>query len=161
MTWIKAHWEALAIVVVFVLGMAWYTRPVTIYGLGMGELEAISVSVQHNEPGQGVTIVWSTGATPDDGQWQAVLEELERLRFRRPPGNLIREYYQSQSIQTEETDLTSTVFHLVDQTGRYMILQIGAGHSSYTSLHTSHNLPMFLSGGEDTAQALALRLPEI
>lgn len=161
MTRIKSHWKVLSLALALVLWAAWYSRPVDIYGLGMGELKAISVSVQHNEPGQGVDILWSTGATPDDSQWQAVLEDLERLRFRRPPGNLIREYYQSQSIQTEETDLTSTVFHLVDQTGRYMILQIGAGHSSYTSLHTSRNLPMFLSGGEDTAQALARRLPEI
>lgn len=161
MTWIKAHWKALIIALVLLLGAAWYTRPVDIYGLGIGELEALNAYVGHNEPGQGVDIVWSTGAVPGDGQWQKVLGELEGLRFRRPLGNLIREYRQSEYIKTEPADLTCVVFHLMDRQGRYMILQIGANHSCYTSFHTSSNLPMRLSGGEAAAQALAERLQEL
>lgn len=155
----KTLWVVLTLALL--LGAAWYCRPVDIYGLGMDELEAITVSVQHNEPGQGVDIVWSAGALPGDSQWQSVLEELESLRFHRSLGNLIREYYQSGSIKTELADQISANFHLIDRTGRYMILQIGACHSCYTSLHTGSNLPMSLSGGEDAAQALTRRLQEL
>lgn len=162
MTWAKTHWKALTITLVLLLGAACYSRPIDIYGLGVGELEAITVCVEHNKPGQGVDIVWSTGALPGDSQWQTVLEELERLRFRRPPGNPVREYvYQSEYIKTEVTDLTSVLFYLADQSGQSMMLQIGARHSCYTSLHTEQNLPMFLSGGEDAAQALVRRLQEL
>lgn len=86
MKWLKAHWKAPAVVLILLLVWTlWYTRPVDIHGLGMGELESVSASVIHNKPGQGVDLVWSTGAVPDDSQWQTVLKEVERLRFRRPP----------------------------------------------------------------------------
>ena len=136
----------------------WYSRPVDIHGLGMGELEAISASVIHNKPGQGVDLVWSTGAVPDDSQWQTLLKEVERLRFRRPPGNLVREYLQDGTVKTEPADRTSVLFYFVDQDGRSLMMEIGAGRSIYTSLHTNSNLPIFLSGGEDAVQALAERL---
>lgn len=163
MTRLRARRKALAVLLALILlaAAAWYTRPVDLYGLGMEELEAVSVSLQHNKPGQGVDIVWSAGAAPGDSQWPAILGELESLRFRRPLANLIREYDGSESVKTEPADRSSVVFHLIDRSGRYMILQIGARHSSYTSLHTSRNLPMSLSGGEETVQALARRLPEI
>lgn len=136
----------------------WYTRPVDIHGLGMGELEAISASVIHNKPGQGVDLVWSTGAVPDDGQWQTLLKEVERLRFRRPPGNLIREYLQDGTVKTYPADRTSVLLYFVDREGRPLMMEINAGRSIYTSLHTDSNLPIFLSGGEDAVQALAERL---
>ena len=82
----KSHWKAPAVVLILLLMWGlWYARPVDIHGLGMGELESVSASVIHNKPGQGVDLVWSTGAVPDDSQWQTVLKEVERLRFRRPP----------------------------------------------------------------------------
>lgn len=140
----------------------WYARPVDVYGLGIGELEAVNVIIEYAEPGQGSDIVWSTGVTPESDQWRAVLGELEGLRFRRPPGNLIREYRQSGTVKTEAVspELAHVVFCLWDRTGQCMMLQMGACRPCYTSLHTSpqRNLPMSLSGGEDTAQALAERL---
>lgn len=156
----KKHWKpALCLAAAAVLAwVLWYTRPVDIYGLGMGELEAISASVIHNKPGQGVDLVWSTGAVPDDGQWQTLLKEVECLRFRRPPGNLIREYLQDGTVKTDPADRTSVLFYFVDQDGRALIMEIGAGRSIYTSLHTDSNLPIFLSGGEDAVQALTERL---
>lgn len=141
----------------------WYARPVDVYGLGMGELEAISVKIEYAEPGQGSNVVWNTGVVPDSGQWQAVLGELEGLRFRRPPGNLIREYRQSKIIKSEAVSpkLAHVVFYLIDETGQQMMLQMGACRPCYTSLHTtpSRSLPMSLSGGEEAVQALAERLP--
>lgn len=156
----KKHWKpvlclAAAAVLAWVL---WYTRPVDIHGLGMGELEAVSASVLHNKPGQGVDLVWSTGAVPEDGQWRTLLKEVERLRFRRPPGNLIREHLQDGTVKTYPADRISVLFHFVDREGRSLMMEIGAGRSIYTSLHTGSNLPIFLSGGEDAGEALAERL---
>lgn len=141
----------------------WYSRPVDIYGLGMGELEGINVKIEYAEPGQGSNVVWNTGVVPDSGQWQAVLEELESLRFRRPPGNLIREYRQTETVKSEAVSpkLAHVVFYLIDETGQQMMLQMSGCRPCYTSLHTnpSRNLPMSLSGGEESVQALAERLP--
>lgn len=140
----------------------WYTRPVDIHGLGMGELEAINIKIEYAEPGQGSNVVWNTGAVPDSDQWQALLGEVESLRFLRPPGNLIREYRQTKIVKTEAVspELAHVVFYLWDRTGQCMMLQMGACHPCYTSLHTNpqRNLPMSLSGGEDAVQALAERL---
>lgn len=156
----KSHWKAPAVVLILLLMWGlWYARPVDIHGLGMGELESVSASVIHNKPGQGVDLVWSTGAVPDDSQWQTVLKEVERLRFRRPPGNLVREYLQDGTVKTQPADRTSVLFYFADQDGRSLTMEIGASHSIYTSLHTSSNLPIFLSGGEEAVQALVERLP--
>ncbi len=108
--------------------------------------------------GQGVDLVWSTGAVPDDSQWQTILKEVERLRFHRPPGNLVREYLQGGTVKTEPADRTSVLFYFVDQDGRSLMMEIGAGRSIYTSSHTNSNLPIFLSGGEEAVQALVERL---
>lgn len=160
----KKHWRA-GLILVIAAALAWgiwYARPVDVYGLGIGELEAVNVKVEYAEPGQGSDIVWNTGVTPDSGQWRAVLGELEGLRFRRPVGNLIREYHQTETVKTEAVspELAHVVFYLWDRTGQCMMLQMGACRPCYTSLHTSpqRNLPMSLSGGEDAAQALAERL---
>lgn len=156
---LKKFWKPLAVVLILLLAWdLWYARPVDIHGLGMGELEAVSASVLHNKPGQGVDLVWSTGAVPDDSQWQTVLKEVERLRFCRPPGNLIREYFQDGTVKTDPADRTSVLFYFLDQDGRSLMMEIGAGRSIYTSLHTNSNLPIFLSGGEDAVQALVERL---
>lgn len=140
----------------------WYSRPADIYGLGIGELEAINVKIEYAEPGRGSDVVWNTGAVPDSDQWQALLGEVESLRFLRPPGNLIREYRQTEIVKTEAVSPKEAhvVFYLWDRTGQNMMLQMGGYHSCYTSLHTSpqRNLPMSLSGGEDAGQALAERL---
>ena len=156
---LKKHWRPLAVLLILLLVWTlWYARPVDIHGLGIGELEAVSASVLHNKPGQGVDLVWSTGAVPDDSQWQTVLKEVERLRFCRPPGNLVREYLQDGTVKTEPADRTSVLFYFLDQDGRSLMMEIGAGRSIYTSLHTSSNLPIFLSGGEEAVQALVERL---
>ena len=159
MKWRKAHWRPAAAVLILLLAWTlWYARPVDIYGLGMGELEAISAGVIHNKPCQGVDLDWSTGAVADDSQWQTVLKEVEGLRFRRPPGIPFREYLQVGTVKTEPAVRTSVLFYFVDQDGRSLMMEIGAGRSIYTSPYTDSNLPIFLSGGEDAVQALTERL---
>lgn len=159
MTWMRVHWKALAVALALLLGAAWYCRPVDIHSLGIGELEAMSVQVMHNIPGQGVDIVWSTAAVPDGSQWQPVLEEVERLRFHRTLDSLIRQFWPSSVIKTKTADRTEIYFSLRDQEGREMLLVIGGSRSHYNLENRSFSL--FLSGGEDTLQALASRLQEI
>ena len=33
MSWLKSHWKPLAVVLALALGIAWYARPVDVYGL--------------------------------------------------------------------------------------------------------------------------------
>ena len=136
MTWLKAHRKALAAVLALILWTAWYTRPVDVYGLGIGELEAVNVRISLNEPGVGEQGARSIGLRPGDPLWQTVLDELEALRFRRE----------------------TLVFYLWDTGGETLMLQMNAGKPRYTSPYTRQNLPASLSGGEETAQALAERL---
>ena len=158
MTWLKAHWKALGLVLVLILGLVWYTRPVDIYALGVGELEIITVWAERNEPGQGTEIVWSAGTQLGDSRWTAVLAELEALRFRRSPGNLLRQYQrQGEVIDTEPGQREVVVFWFADQAGQEMRLHIGAGECSYTSRYDRY-LPVSLSGGKETAGGLAERV---
>lgn len=159
MVWLKAHRKALAaaLAAVLILGIAWYTRPVDVYGLGIGELEAVNVRISYNEPGVGETYARSLGLRPGDPQWQTVLKELEALRFRRSPGNLIRQY-QGDGIRTEVAAREALVFYLWDSGDRSLMLQMNAGKPCYTSPYTNQNLPASLSGGKETVQALTERL---
>ena len=157
MNQIKARWKVLAVVLALVLWAAWYSRPVDVYGLGIGELEAVNVRISRNEPGVGEPEARSIGLRPGDPLWQTVLDELEALRFRRPPWNLVRQY-QCGVIHTEPAAREALVFYLWDSGDRSLMLQMNAGNPCYTSPYTSRNLPASLSGGEETAQALTERL---
>lgn len=160
MSWIKGHWKVLAVMLALVLWAAWYSRPVDIYGLGIGELEAVNVRISCNEPGVGEVEARSIGLRPSDPLWQTVLDDLEALRFRRPPWNLVRQF-QGDDIRTEPAAREALVFYLWDSGDRNLMLQLNGGKPCYTSPYTSRNLPASLSGGEETAQALAERLRPI
>lgn len=159
MIWLKAHGKALAaaLAAVLILGIAWYTRPVDVYGLGIGELEAVNVRISYNEPGVGETNARSIGLRPGDPLWQTVLKELEALRFRRAPWNVVRQF-QGSVIRTETAAREALVFYLWDSGDRSLMLQMNAGKPCYTSPYTSQNLPASLSGGKETVQALTERL---
>ena len=85
------------------------------------------------------------------------MDELEALRFRRPPWNLVRQY-QDGVIRTEPAAREALVFYLWDSGDKDLMLQLNGGKPCYTSPYTKQNLPASLSGGEETAQALAERL---
>lgn len=158
MSWFKSHWKPLAVLLAIVLWAAWYSRPVDIHRLGIGELEAINVSIYYNEPGVGVQNTRSIGLRPGDPLWPVVSKELEALRFRRPPWNLVRQYLREDVIHTELAAREALVFHLWDNGDGSLMLQLNGGKPCYTSPYTTQNLPASLSGGEETAQALAEQL---
>ena len=47
MTRLKAHWKLLAVILAPLLWAAWYSRPVDIHTLGIGDLSAINVRISH------------------------------------------------------------------------------------------------------------------
>lgn len=158
MTWLKAHWKALAVLLILILWAMWYSRPVDIHRLGIGELEAINVRISYNEPGVGEKEARSIGLSPDDSLWPVISEELEALRFRRPFWNLVRQHQGRNIIHTEPAAEEALVFYLWDSSGGDLMLQMNAEKPCYTSPYTRQNLPVSLSGGADAAQALADRL---
>ena len=129
MTRLKAHWKLLAVILAPLLWAAWYSRPVDIHTL-----------------------------RPGDPLWPEILEEVEALRFRRPPWNLVRQYLREDVIRTEPAAREALVFNLWDSGGGDLMLQLNGGKPRYTSPYTGQNLPASLSGGKKTAQSLAERL---
>ena len=158
MTRLKAHWKLLAVILAPLLWAAWYSRPVDIHTLGIGDLSAINVRISHPEPGVGDKDARSIGLRPGDPLWPEILEEVEALRFRRPPWNLVRQYLREDVIRTEPAAREALVFNLWDSGGGDLMLQLNGGKPRYTSPYTGQNLPASLSGGKEAAQSLAERL---
>lgn len=159
MSWIKARWKPLAVLLALVLWAAWYTRPVDVYALGIGDLSAINVRISYPEPGVGDKDARNIGLQPGDPLWLSVLEELESLRFRRPPWNLVRQYLREDIIRTEPAAAeANVVFYLWDRSGGDLMLQLNGGKPRYTSPYSNQNLPASLSGGKETDRALAEHL---
>ena len=157
MTRLKAHWKALALLLTLILWAAWYSRPVGIHTLGIGNPEAIDVRISYLEPGVGITESRDAGLTPGDPLWQTVLDEAEALRFRRPPWNLVRQYRTETVIHTEAAPREELILYFWDSGGN-LTLQLGGERSWYSSRHNGRNLPASLSGGADAAQALMDKL---
>ena len=85
MSWIRSHWKPLALIAALLLAAAWYSRPVDIYTLAhkMKEPDSIDISLRElGEQGRDYPIQWFS---PEDPEWDAALEAIEALRFRRPP----------------------------------------------------------------------------
>jgi len=158
MTRLKAHWKALTVILALLLWSAWYSRPVDIHTLGVGDLTAINVRVSYNEPGVGEKSARGLGLQPGDPLWPEILEEVEALRFHRPPWNAVRQYLREDVIRTEPAAREALVFYLWDSGGGDLMLQLNGGKPRYTSPYTGRNLPASLSGGQETAQALTERL---
>ena len=53
MTWLKAHWKALAVTLALLLAVVWYSRPVDIYTLAPGLKEPNTIDFTLRELGDG------------------------------------------------------------------------------------------------------------
>ena len=53
MTWLKAHWKALAVTLALLLAVVWYSRPVDIYTLAPGLKEPNTIAFTLRELGDG------------------------------------------------------------------------------------------------------------
>ena len=156
-TWIKAHRRALAAALALVLWAAWYSRPVDIYTLapGMKEPDSIDISLRElGEQGRDSPIQWFS---PEDPEWDAALEAIEALRFRRPPWNILLQLI-------PERTITGRVTHDGDQHILISLYKPGEGHVqvqffidewTYHSPYSSRNLTLWVADSRETGEALA------
>ena len=157
MTWIKTHRRALAAALALVLWAAWYSRPVDIYTLapGMKEPDSIDISLRElGEQGRDSPIQWFS---PEDPEWDAALEAIEALRFRRPPWNLLLQFFDSNFLtgrQTKDGD-----YHImltpIAQGGGYVNLQFFLDEWTYSSPWSNRNLTLWVEDSRETGNALA------
>jgi len=156
---LKAHWKSLAVVLVLVpvliLVCLWYSRPVDVYGLapGMGapdyihlKLRKLSASAEPH----------SRDLTPEDPEWEAALERLEALRFRRPPWNALLQFLDRNSLSGRQADPGD--WHLmlaVSGPGGGAQVQFFIDGWMYSSPHSSRNLTLWVKDGREAGNALA------
>ena len=157
MTWIKAHRRALAAALALVLWAAWYSRPVDIYTLapGMKEPDSIDISLRElGEQGRDYPIQWFS---PEDPEWDAALEAVEALRFRRPPWNAVLQFIPERAITgraTHDGDL-HIMFYLGRQTKGSIQAQFFIDEWMYHSPHSSRNLTLWVEDSRKAGETLA------
>lgn len=77
------------LVAVLILGL-WYKQPKTIREItGLAEPETVTVTIQRRDASQGVDLRELTLSAGDEG-FDALMDQLDELEFRRPPTNLLR-----------------------------------------------------------------------
>lgn len=157
MTWIKAHRRALAAALALVLWAAWYSRPVDIYTLapGMKEPDSIDISLRElGEQGRDSPIQWFS---PEDPEWDAALEAIEALRFRRPPWNILLQLIPERTITgrvTHDGDL-HILFSLYKPGEGRVQVQFFIDEWTYHSPYSSRNLTLWVADSRKTGEALA------
>ncbi len=162
MKWLKAHWKAPAVVLILLLAWgSWYARPVDLYGLtGLtpSAVNTISFSLRQFDscvPGGTIDVYGS--CTPESPEWDAVREAVETLRFRRPPWNLLLQFFDSNFLtgrQTKDGD-----YHImltpIAQGGGYVNLQFFLDEWTYSSPWSNRNLTLWVEDSRETGNALA------
>ena len=157
MSWIRSHWKPLALIAALLLAAAWYSRPVDIYTLAhkMKEPDSIDISLRElGEQGRDSPIQWFS---PEDPEWDAALEAIEALRFRRPPWNILLQLI-------PERTITGRVTHDGDLHILFSLYKPGEGHVQvqffidewmYHSPYSSRNLTLWAADSRETGEALA------
>lgn len=162
MKWLKAHWKAPAVVLILLLAWGrWYARPVDLYGLtGLtaGAVNTVSLSLyQFDSRVPGGKIDLHGSCTPESPEWNAIREEVESLRFRRPPWNLLLQFLDSSFVtgrQTGDGDYHINLT-LTERGGGYVNLQFFLDEWTYSSPLSNRNLPLWAENSRETGNALA------
>jgi len=152
---LKAHWKVLCAIPVLALGCLWYSRPVDIYGLapGMREPDHIHLYIQELDPAAGR---YSRDLTPEDLEWDTVLEQVQALRFRRPPWNAPLQFLAQNNVYGRQTSPGD--WHLmltVSGPGGGTQAQFFIDEWMYSSPHSNRNLTLWVKDGRETGDALA------
>lgn len=160
----KKYWKlVLCLVIAFLLAWGlWYARPVDIYALepGLGELQVINVFIdQHASPGT-VSPSRQQAFTPEAPEWEAVLAEVEALRFRRPPWNLILQFLDQNTVPVHSsyTGAYTTLIKVRGEDGRNVGVQFCTREWLRFSLYSNRNLELWMRDGEEIGIALSERL---
>ena len=157
MTWLKAHWKALAVTLALLLAVVWYSRPVDIYTLAPGLKEPNTIDFTLRELGDGGAEYPLQSFLPEDPEWDAALTALEALRFRRPPWNLLLQFLPQNGIRarvTQDGD-QHVLFLLGQEDGNYVQVQFFIDSWSCSSPNSSRSLPLWVPDSRETGEALA------
>lgn len=152
---LKARWKLLTAILVLALGCLWYSRPVNIYGLApeMREPDYIHLYLQELSAS---AELHSRDLTPEDPEWEAVLERLEALRFRRPPWNALLQFLDRNFVYGRQADPGD--WHLmlaVSGPGGGAQIQFFIDEWMYSSPHSNRNLTLWAKDGREAGNALA------
>ncbi len=160
MTRLKAHWKAVAIILALVLWAAWYSRPVDVYGLAPGMKEPDTMDFTLRELEEGGRDYPLKAFSPEDPEWDATLEAVEALRFRRPPWNLLLQFVPKRTSTgrvTHDGDL-----HIMLSVGTWRAggvqLQFFIDEWMYYSPYSGRNLTLWAENSREAGEALAERL---
>nr|WP_325185338.1 hypothetical protein [uncultured Oscillibacter sp.] len=161
MNWLKAHWKipAAALALLIVWGL-WYARPVDIYTLAPEVRSPEGITVDDNDLSRGVgqePRLCSRGFTPEDPEWETVLAEIEALRFRRPPWNLVLQFVPQNTVTGRIThDGDWHILLYVGRRGaRSIRIQFFIDEWDYLSPHSNRNLTLWVKDSKQTGDALA------
>jgi len=155
MSRLKAHWKALGVILVLVLGCLWYSRPVDIYGLapGMGEPDHIHLFIQELDP---AAEHHSRDFTPEDPEWETILEQARALRFRRPPWNALLQFLDQNYVYGRQAGPED--WHLmfsISGPGGSAQIQFFIDEWVYNSPRSKRNLTLWMKDGREAGDALA------
>ena len=156
----KAHWKIPAAVLALLLAWRlWYARPVDIYTLSpeVRSPEGITIDVEElTSVGQKPRLC-SRPFTPEDPEWEAVLSEIESLRFRRPPWNAVLQFIPERTTTGRSTHDGDhhIMFYLGRQRRGSLQVQFFIDEWMYHSPYSNRNLTLWVKNSRETGDALA------
>ena len=161
----KAFWEkhkkALlrGLLVLLVLWAVWYARPVDIYALApeVRSPDGITIDVEELTGVGQEPRLCSRPFTPEDPEWEAVLSEIESLRFRRPVSSILLQFLdqRSSSLYGFQTGDYAAYIRVMGRDGSRLELHFTVDKWRYASPHCSNRyLPLKMEDGAETGLAL-------
>lgn len=157
MRWSRSHWKPLALTAVLLLAAAWYSRPVDVYTLIYGIEPPDSISISLSDLGSSRTDYPLKNLSPEDPEWDAVLESIEALRFRRPPWNFLLQL-------VPERTTTGRAVHEGDRHVTFLLSKRAVGYIQvqffidgwmYHSPYSNRNLTLWVADSRESGEALA------
>ena len=161
----KKSWKiaAAAALLALVCWCGWYSRPVSIFDL-KPELEPadINILIQRFDDSARGHERRSLDVDADTPEGQALLEQLEAIRIRRPPLNLLRNVLPSTIAgrQTEPGQYNYAI-HIFDTDGSWVALQFFLDEWKYDLPEQPQYLSCRVSDGKALGQALGDELWEM
>lgn len=157
MSWLKSHWKPLAVLLALILWAAWYSRPVDVYTLAPKTREPDMMDFVLSDLGEDRKDYPIKNITPEDPEWDAALEAVEALRFRRPPWNAVLQFIPEHHITgrvTHDGDL-HIMFRLGRQGKGSIQVQFFIDEWMYHSPHSSRNLTLWVEDSRQAGETLA------
>lgn len=159
MTRQKVRWIALLASITVITGAFWYTRPVDIHVLSSNAEEPDMIFAALTLHGGSSSEIQSrsNSFTPEDPEWETVLEQLESLRFRRPPWNFPLQFVNESHITGRQTHPGDwhLMCHVVYCRSNTTSIQFFLDEWMYTSPHSNRNLTLFVDNSKETGAALS------